>query len=151
MGKTISFIGEIQRAKGVYLLLVKLPEARTIAVGSLKLVSFPAGNYAYVGSALGGLVPRLKRHLQKEKKLHWHIDHLLKKAVITGIIIAETEERAECSIARVLQRQFKSVKGFGSSDCRCSSHLFYDVDENQIREGVLEAMTSHSLNVKVVG
>lgn len=111
--------------KGSYILLIKLSEAQDIRVGSLGLVHFPRGYYAYVGSALGGFKSRLNRHLRKDKIPKWHIDYLLQKASITSIIICETEERVECAIAQALRRQFESIPAFGSSDCRCAGHLFF--------------------------
>jgi len=126
----------VDNAKGSYALLIKLPEEKTIAVGRLGPILFPCGNYAYVGSALSGLRPRLGRHLRAEKKLHWHIDYLLEKARIEEIITCEAEERTECAIARALGERFESVPGFGVSDCRCRSHLFYSTD------GMVSAVTA---------
>ena len=111
--------------KGSYVLVIELPEEQAIAVGSLKVIHFPRGYYAYVGSALGGLKSRLSRHLQRNKKLRWHIDYLLQRASINNIIICETEDRIECTIAQALSGKFASIPGFGSSDCKCLSHLFF--------------------------
>jgi Uri superfamily endonuclease len=116
---------DIRPVKGSYVLLIELPEERTITAGSLKDIRFQSGCYAYVGSALGGLRSRLSRHLRRNKKLHWHIDYLLRWASISDIIICETEERIECIIARILSRRFNSIPGFGSSDCKCASHLLF--------------------------
>lgn len=113
------------KAKGSYILIIRLPEEKTIAVGRLGAVLFPRGNYAYAGSALGGLKQRLDRHLRAEKKLHWHIDYLLEKADIEEIITCESRERTECTIADALGERFEAVPGFGASDCRCRSHLFH--------------------------
>jgi sugar fermentation stimulation protein A len=115
--------------KGSYVLVIELPEEQEIAIGSLKVIHFLRGYYAYVGSALGGLKPRLSRHLKKNKKLRWHIDYLLQKASIENIIICETGERIECTIARALSLKFDSIPGFGSSDCKCSSHLFFTTEK----------------------
>ena len=115
--------------KGSYVLLVKLPEERTIRTGSLNAVEFPRGYYAYVGSAMNGFKFRLSRHLKRDKKLHWHIDYLLQKASITDIIIGESGDRIECAIAQALSSQFDSIPGFGSSDCKCRSHLFFAAGE----------------------
>ncbi len=124
-------------AKGSYILLIKLPEEKAMAVGRLGPVLFPCGNYAYIGSALGGLKQRLDRHLRTdEKKLHWHIDYLLEKAHIEEIITCETNERTECAIARALSERYDSIPGFGASDCRCRSHLFYSTD------GMVSAVTA---------
>ncbi|MFC2005055.1 DUF123 domain-containing protein [Chloroflexota bacterium] len=115
--------------KGSYVLISKLPEEQVITVGSLKTLHFSRGYYAYVGSALGGVKPRLNHHLQRNKKPRWHIDYFLQRASINNIIICETEDRVECTIAQALSRQFDSIPGFGSSDCKCSSHLFFAVEE----------------------
>ena len=71
--------------KGIYTLLIKLDKPQAITIGKLGSVSFPAGYYAYVGSALNGLESRIVRHLKKEKSFHWHIDYFLQKArVVRG-------------------------------------------------------------------
>jgi len=115
--------------KGSYVLLIELPEEQTITTGSLKAVYFPGGYYAYVGSAMGGFKSRLNRHLRSNKKPHWHIDYLLEKASISEIIFCETNDRVECTIAQALNSQFDSIPGFGSSDCKCRSHLFFATDK----------------------
>jgi len=115
--------------KGSYVLLIELPEEQTITIGSLKAIYFPRGYYAYVGSAMGGFKSRLNRHLKSNKKPHWHIDYLLEKASISEIIICETKDRIECAVAQVLSLQFDSIPGFGSSDCKCHSHLFFAIDK----------------------
>ncbi len=115
--------------KGSYVLLIQLPEEQTITIGSLKPIRFHGGYYAYVGSAMGGVKSRLSRHLRTNKKPYWHIDYLLEKASIHDAIICETEDRVECTIAQALSRQFDSIHGFGSSDCKCQSHLFLAADE----------------------
>jgi Uri superfamily endonuclease len=128
--------------KGSYILLVSLAEGSTIKVGSLPHSYFPAGSYAYVGSAMGGFKPRLERHLRARKKGHWHIDYLLERASITGIILCQTEARVECAIARALSGQFEGVPGFGSSDCRCPSHLFRSADGRGMEQAVLAVVNS---------
>jgi Uri superfamily endonuclease len=110
------------RAKGSYVLLINLPSARVIRVGSLGEIHFPAGQYAYVGSAMGGFNSRLPHHFRENKKPHWHIDYLLQKARIDGGIISENEERNECTIAGALAESFQCMVGFGSSDCKCKIH-----------------------------
>ena len=111
--------------KGSYILLIKLSEEQTIDTVKLKAIHFLPGYYAYVGSGMGGLEARLKRHTRREKKLHWHIDYLLEKAQIDDIIVCESRERTECRIARAMVSQFSYIPGFGASDCRCRSHLFF--------------------------
>jgi len=115
--------------KGSYVLLIELTEEQTITTGSLKAIYFPRGYYAYVGSAMGGFKSRLNRHLRSNKKPHWHIDYLLQKASISEIILCETNDRVECAVAQALNGQFDSISGFGSSDCKCRSHLFFATDK----------------------
>ncbi len=115
----------IYAVKGSYILMIELFEAQTVTAGRLGAIDFTPGHYAYAGSAMNGLYPRIKRHLRAEKKLRWHIDYLLQKARVKDIIICEAEDKIECFIARTLQRQYESVPGFGCSDCKCSSHLFF--------------------------
>ena len=126
--------------KGSYVLLIELPEEQTITTGSLEALYFPCGYYAYVGSAMGGFKSRLNYHLQKSKRPHWHIDYLLQKASVSGIILCQTEERVECLIAQELSRQFSSIPGFGSSDCKCHSHLFFATDGSQINSTIMATL-----------
>jgi len=128
--------------KGSYVLLIQLPKEQTITIGSLKALHFPGGYYAYVGSAMGGFKARISRHLKSNKKRHWHIDYLLDKASITGIILGETIARTECTIAQALSRQFDSVPGFGCSDCRCHSHLFFSANESQMKSTIMAILKS---------
>jgi Uri superfamily endonuclease len=114
--------------KGVYQLHLRLDKPKRIRVGKLGVFTFPAGRYIYTGSAMNGLIGRLRRHLKKRKKLHWHIDYLLRHAKIETIFVLETGERVECqlnSLTLSLPNAKVVVKGFGCSDCRCSSHLVY--------------------------
>ena len=128
--------------KGSYILLIQLPEEQTITIGSLKALHFPGGYYAYVGSAMGGFKSRISRHLKSNKKPRWHIDYLLEKASITGIILGETIDRTECAIAQALSRQFDAVPGFGCSDCRCQSHLFFSANESQMKSTIMSTLKS---------
>ncbi len=129
--------------KGIYALIMHLPHPRKISIGSSRSpVRFSGGYYAYVGSAFGGISARVNRHLGNVKKRHWHIDYLLEEAPVTEVIIGETETRAECAVARALDAQFKSVPGFGASDCRCSSHLFTAPDDERLTTAAWQAFES---------
>lgn len=112
---------------GIYLLVLKLDEPKRIKVGALGFQEFEAGYYVYVGSAMGGIAARLKRHTIENKTKKWHIDYLRDKADVVGFKKIFTEERIECEIAAKVKEAADStpVKGFGSSDCGCESHLFY--------------------------
>ena len=137
--------------KGSYVLLIKLSEEQVIPVGGLQDFHFPCGYYAYVGSAMNGIKSRLSHHLRRSKKPHWHIDYLLQRASIVDIGICETEDRVECNIARVLGSQFDSIPGFGSSDCRCQSHLFFAADEKRMKEAIKATLASLAMPPKLIG
>lgn len=113
---------------GTYALFMNLENSQLISVGRLGKCDFPAGYYIYAGSALNGLDSRLKRHLQTEKSLHWHIDYLLLQARIIQIWYSLSEIRLECvwnKIISDLPGASPYLPGFGSSDCKCRTHLTY--------------------------
>lgn len=113
--------------KGSYILLLDLAEDSRLTVGRLGTFEFPAGLYFYCGSALNGLEARIRRHLRREKERHWHIDHLTAVAQVVEVWWVLDEARWECRLAEVIgSKGGKMVaKGFGSSDCRCSTHLLW--------------------------
>lgn len=84
----------------------------------------------YEGSALGpgGLAARLQRHLRVEKRLFWHIDHLLTHARVVTWIVNDSGRRLECAWARTLLSTSGvqvTAPQFGASDCHCATHLAY--------------------------
>ena len=80
-----------------------MKKSEKLDIGHLhNMHKYRKGYYVYIGSAMNSLVPRLNRHLSDEKKMHWHIDYLLKSP--------------DCG---------EEIPGFGCSDCSCSSHLIY--------------------------
>ncbi len=123
----------IPRTKGTYILVLSLTERQTIAVGKLGSLTFPPGNYLYVGSAFGagGLAARLRHHL-KPSKLHWHIDYLRAVAQLEAIWFSEDGQRSECQWSTILYNLPPLSclqRGFGSSDCNCVAHLYYCATE----------------------
>lgn len=115
-------------AGGTYILLLELPTRIAIDVGKLGRLDLEEGVYAYVGSAHGpgGLSARLGRYFAGPKRQHWHIDFLLEHAEVAGALFRVENRRLECDWARWLEARLGSfIRGFGSSDCRCSSHLFF--------------------------
>jgi Uri superfamily endonuclease len=135
--------------KGSYILLAELATGKDILVGKLGYVSFPKAFYAYVGSAMNGLRARLVRHLREEKKLHWHIDYLLKEAKIKEIILCQAEERIECSLAQALAEEFQSIPRFGASDCKCRSHLYFVHGRDRLKAKVAEAVKQAGLAYEI--
>lgn len=116
--------------KGSYILLIKLDQEKNIKIGKRGLIKFQLGYYVYVGSALNSLNRRINRHLNTLKKIHWHIDYLLTEAKIVDVFYSESNEREECKIANIFYKNLVSINGFGCSDCKCDSHLFYGNLEN---------------------
>ncbi|MEM5778370.1 MAG: GIY-YIG nuclease family protein [Candidatus Aenigmatarchaeota archaeon] len=110
--------------KGIYLLLIFLNKNKPIKISN-KEMFFSKGFYCYVGSALNNLEKRILRHLKKDKKLHWHIDYFLKEAKIVKIKIFENF-KDECALSKKIEKISDNlIKGFGCSDCKCLSHLYY--------------------------
>lgn len=113
---------------GIYQLLIDLPKGKIISVGSLGGIYFSKGSYIYTGSAEKNLRERIARHFRAEKAFHWHIDYLLKYGEIVAYNLRPFEPGLECrtnldSFSSYLNAQY--ISGFGSSDCRCESHLIF--------------------------
>jgi Uri superfamily endonuclease len=111
--------------KGSYVLLIEVKKDIEIVIGKLGKLHFKKGFYVYVGSALNSLEYRINRHVRTDKKIHWHIDYLLKCADIVNVFIKENSKKEECRISYEFEKNLKFLKGFGCSDCKCNSHLFY--------------------------
>jgi len=97
-------------------------------------VFFKEGDYIYIGSAKDSLDVRLRRHLRKGKKTYWHIDYLLRSEKIKILRIWIIDKKMECQTAEVFcQNPATEIikKGFGSSDCRCLTHLFFVKDKKK--------------------
>ncbi|MBN1216895.1 MAG: GIY-YIG nuclease family protein [Candidatus Lokiarchaeota archaeon] len=121
--------------KGTYLLILFIRCNSNIKIGSLGNINFESGYYIYVGSAMGNkgsstLMNRVKRHIKDSelKKIHWHIDYLLKNnnVCLRKIYLIPSKTKLECLIAKDLNKSSECyILNFGSSDCKCKSHLFY--------------------------
>lgn len=132
--------------KGCYCLVIKNDETTKIKIGKLGRLDFKKGYYVYVGSAMNGLESRLKRHLSNKKKMHWHVDYLLKKSEITDIIYNESEKKIECELSQHISSKTSNIEGFGCSDCECDSHLYYFKNKKEAIETVIEAYDSIAMD-----
>ena len=74
---------------------------------------------------MNSLEARIKRHLSSEKKLHWHVDYLLKKAKVIDVIYNVSSQKIECDLSQFISAKTVGINGFGCSDCECESHLYY--------------------------
>jgi len=97
--------------------------AVTADVGSLGTLTVKEGEYCYTGSAMNGLEQRIGRHFSKDKKMHWHIDRL---TVSADTMEAFVSDKDECALAGTAEECgcTPAFSRFGSSDCRCRTHLF---------------------------
>ena len=116
--------------RGSYILILHMERSTVVSVGKLGKWRFPAGYYAYVGSALGpgGLASRLKHHIGSTASPRWHVDYLRPVTRLTECWIREFQGHLEHQWASFLNQFNNTVrifKGFGSSDCKCPSHLFH--------------------------
>ncbi len=121
--------------KGTYALVIHLPKGRSMRIGNREN-DFPKGYYVYVGSALNNLEKRIERHMSPDKKKHWHIDYFLEHAKVLDVRTIVSEQRLECLVSRTVRQLADSepMDGFGSSDCRCNTHLYY-FSENPLGNG----------------
>jgi Uri superfamily endonuclease len=111
--------------RGSYVLVIRFDKNRNIKI-SKKIIPFQKGFYCYIGSALNNLEKRIARHKSKKKKKHWHIDYFLKFGKIVDVIMIKSSRKIECQVSEEVSKKADSfVKGFGCSDCRCESHLYY--------------------------
>jgi Uri superfamily endonuclease len=123
--------GAALRARpGTYVLWLQLGTSLRVRAGGLGLLHFSAGSYAYVGSAFGpgGIAARLGRHFRLNKRQRWHIDYLRRVSDTPGAWVSYDDTRHEHRWALALTALPGAqlpVAGFGSSDCRCPSHLIW--------------------------
>jgi Uri superfamily endonuclease len=134
-----------------YILVIENYKERNVKIGRLGELHFPAGIYAYIGSGKKNLIARIKRHLSTDKKKFWHIDYFLDgDAGIKEIWISP--EGIECKTARFfIKNGFHYIRGFGSSDCKCKSHLFYGGNSNEKIINILKKNYKNFLFSKING
>ena len=119
--------------KGIYTLEISVDTSISLKVGKLGVLNFDKGRYVYVGSAQSSLERRVERHMRKRKKRFWHIDYLLASGhvKIVDVFLKGGAKPEECRFAVELAKGSLPVIGFGSSDCKCVSHL-YKIDDYQL-------------------
>jgi len=150
--------------RGSYLVALWLSQSRVLDVGALGRINFAPGWYVYAGSAQRGLSSRVSRHLRiggkgskeifpmaeqplierhargkGQKRLHWHVDYLSAVASLARAYPIASYRNLECELARGLAEiGGVPVKGFGSTDCGCRSHLYWFPPTGTSQKGVLE-------------
>ncbi len=143
-------------AAGVYSIILGVRRGVSIRVGALGIVRLCRGLYVYTGSARGGggLDARISRHLRREKKIFWHIDHLTSnpRVSVLALVKAEEQRRTECVVNRRIRSRLDAepILGFGSSDCResCLGHLLAVGSRSlsMCLEGIKEVYRESGLN-----
>jgi len=125
---------------GSYMMIMRLPRARVIEAGGLGRVRLERGFYIYVGSARRNLTARVARHKRKRKRMRWHVDYLRDVCDVSAALPVRTRDDIECELAGAVAGLYPApVPGFGSSDCRCASHLFHS------REDPLDSPAFHEV------
>ncbi len=111
------------------MLLLRNPRRQQVRVGRLGRCDFLRGWYLYVGSAFGpgGVAARCAHHQRVTPRPRWHIDYLRAVAYLRQIWYSNDPQRREHQWAELLGEVLglaEPIRGFGSSDCDCGSHLF---------------------------
>ncbi len=130
--------------RGIYTLVLLLDRDMHILVGSLGEILFNRGYYSYTGSARGpGGLKRIARHRDVicgiNQSRRWHIDYLLPQTSLIEIASTPTLQDLECQIANSIGKELAAVPNFGSTDCKCLSHLHYSRDLDQMLDVVWRA------------
>lgn len=119
----------LPRTGGTYVLVFHAPAPCQVTVGALGNVPIESGYYLYVGSAHGGggLQARVTRHLAVDKPLRWHMDYLRPQLTPIAVWWQACPERLEDQwVEQIPQIGVQAHhKGFGASDSRHFSHLFF--------------------------
>lgn len=116
-------------AHGTYLLLLECDKQAELSIGKLDHMTTEPGYYLYVGSAFGpgGIQARINHHKHIAVRPHWHIDYLRAAAeLMDAWCVYDTRCEHEWAYS-LMQSEAATMplKGFGSSDCDCATHLFY--------------------------
>ncbi|MEM4717637.1 MAG: GIY-YIG nuclease family protein [Desulfurococcaceae archaeon] len=113
-----------------YILVLEVSETTMIKLRKQYLYVEP-DIYIYIGSSRkpGLALSRLARHLVREKKRHWHIDHLTTSpnTTIRGVFLLKTKYKdCEYELTKLfVNKNLEYVKRFGASDkAQEPSHLF---------------------------
>ena len=115
---------------GTYALIFSACQKGQIDIGRLGTLKLKPGFYIYVGSAFGpgGLKARIGHHRKTAGRPHWHIDYLGPFLELIEIWYTCDPVHREHQWAKIISNTRGTsvpLAGFGSSDCRCKSHLFF--------------------------
>ena len=121
---------------GTYALVLQCTAAVNVQIGRWGTLQLQPGFYVYVGSAFGpgGVLSRVSRHCRADKARRWHIDYLREHATPVCCWYCHHPEHFEHQWADAVAKaqEMVAIDGFGCSDCRCRSHLFYAENAPQL-------------------
>ncbi len=137
--------------KGSYALILRCDHGRTIAIGKLGQMQLQPGCYIYCGSAFGpgGIAARLRHHYRIAEKPRWHLDYLRAHCQPVGHWTTHDPDNREHDWAAILSSLpgFSApMRGFGSSDCDCLTHLLFSEaqpDFTAFQAALLERFPKH--------
>jgi sugar fermentation stimulation protein A len=133
--------------RGSYIVVLRLNRNGIIPVGSLGDIRFKRGYYLYVGAAKRNLSQRVARHQRKRKKLFWHVDYLRQHTDHVVTLPVRASADLECEIASALENMSQwNIPLFGSSDCRCDSHLFGMRDDPLLAPQFIKLLLDFRIN-----
>lgn len=120
----------MQAKPGTYALVMACSSVQSVEIGKWGRLQTRPGFYVYVGSAFGpgGLRSRIAHHMNISKRPHWHIDYLRPSMDIVEIWYTTDAKRREhqwVDVLNSISRSAITISGFGASDCRCKSHLYF--------------------------
>jgi len=120
----------MQAQPGTYALVMRCSSDQRVEIGKLGRLHLRPGFFVYAGSAFGpgGLKARIAHHVKIPERPHWHIDHLRPTLDLTEIWFTYDSGHREHQWAGVLASFSGATipfSGFGASDCRCKSHLYF--------------------------
>jgi Uri superfamily endonuclease len=119
----------ISAEPGTYALILRCTRTRTIRIGRLGPLILKSGWYAYVGSAFGpgGLQARIAHHARRAVRPHWHVDYIRGHTALEAVWYAcgARSEHEWAAAISTMSGATIALPGFGSSDCRCPTHLYW--------------------------
>jgi len=114
---------------GTYALVLRSQTSTKTPIGRWGHLDIQPGYYIYVGSAFGpgGVLARVSRHCRENKSKRWHIDYLREWVTPVSAWCSYDTVHLEHRWAQALAKMPATtpIKGFGCSDCKCESHLFF--------------------------
>jgi Uri superfamily endonuclease len=122
------------------MLIISVNQNINVNIGILGNQNLEKGYYIYVGSAQTNLEKRILHHNKLDKKKFWHIDYLMEceETKISNVFYKKEGKQGECKLADNISKKCYSIRDFGSSDCKCKSHLFRIKNLEDIKQILLE-------------